>query len=828
MSSTPSPSLLLRKTVACTMAALQLLPIGLLASAASSARAQQTAPTEFGYDANGNLRYVIDPNQRTTDHSIDNLNRVKKQTLPAPSSGASRPEVSYTYDGQDRISSITDARGNTTTYIRSGLGDTVQSSPDTGTTSTYLMADGQERRATNARNKLRANAYDALGRPEYLYDEGGYTHLSYDAYSTTAGSENYGRGRLTQIAEYDFGTFEPVSYVAFAYDQLGRVTRRCQVLGGAACTAADTLTYRWGPATGTNAGRLVGLTYPSGRLVDYQYDALGRITAITTTNPGSSTAQTVLRDVLYTPLAPEQGGHGLKSFTFGPSGATPTQAYQRAYDKSGRIGLFTLGRGAYTTDYPFAGTYTVAYDDASRLLALNLYMDNWSTANFTYDGLDRLTGVSIDNVSQYSYSYDANGNRTLKTAASTATTYVYPTPSNRLSSSQTGSSATQAVTTDATGNITLDPATSVGTVNFIYGQRTNLPYGRLAKTQGPGGEYSYLYNTLGQRIRKTGASYTPSGGSAIAPVAYIGSTDTLFHYDLDGKLIAELDPATKQVKREIIWMGEQPVAVIAGATPTQRVSSSNAPAIYYVHADHLNTPRLVSDTAGNRRWAWSLFTGEPFGASAANEAPQIQAAAQQFAFNLRFPGQYLDKESGTAYNYYRDYNPNTGRYLQSDPIGLEGGTNTYAYVDGDPLSFIDPTGLAAAGARIGGSIGGAVGGRFGPAGQRIGILLGAAAGSAIEDKFCPPEDPCEKLEQDVRDAKDHMGQRYSSKDPKNRAPCSAGMSKYELKERANDWLNLAQARARRDKKCYKGGDEHHQQEQATAWKQVSICQQLLK
>ncbi|RZI80484.1 MAG: RHS repeat-associated core domain-containing protein, partial [Rubrivivax sp.] len=73
--------------------------------------------------------------------------------------------------------------------------------------------------------------------------------------------------------------------------------------------------------------------------------------------------------------------------------------------------------------------------------------------------------------------------------------------------------------------------------------------------------------------------------------------------------------------------------------------------------------------------------------------PQSQTADQNFTFNMRFPGQYLDKETGTLYNYYRTYNPATGRYLQSDPIGLGGGVNTYGYANGSPTDTSDPLGL---------------------------------------------------------------------------------------------------------------------------------------
>ena len=110
---------------------------------------------------------------------------------------------------------------------------------------------------------------------------------------------------------------------------------------------------------------------------------------------------------------------------------------------------------------------------------------------------------------------------------------------------------------------------------------------------------------------------------------------------------------------------------------------------YYLHPDHLGTPRLVTDVANAVRWRWD--PDEPFGSSPANENP---SGLGPFGINFRFPGQYLDKESNTHYNMMRDYDPAIGRYIQSDPIGLDGGINTYSYVGGNPLTLIDVFGLA--------------------------------------------------------------------------------------------------------------------------------------
>jgi RHS repeat-associated protein len=108
-----------------------------------------------------------------------------------------------------------------------------------------------------------------------------------------------------------------------------------------------------------------------------------------------------------------------------------------------------------------------------------------------------------------------------------------------------------------------------------------------------------------------------------------------------------------------------------------------------VHTEHLNTPRLVADATGTTVWRWDQQ--EPFGNNPADEDPDANSVA--FDLPLRLPGQRYDAETGLYYNYFRDYDPSLGRYAESDPIGLDGGLDTYAYVDASPLGDADPLGL---------------------------------------------------------------------------------------------------------------------------------------
>jgi RHS repeat-associated protein len=126
-------------------------------------------------------------------------------------------------------------------------------------------------------------------------------------------------------------------------------------------------------------------------------------------------------------------------------------------------------------------------------------------------------------------------------------------------------------------------------------------------------------------------------------------------------------------------MGGIPVGTISGTT------------LHYVEADHLGTPRaVVNATSQKAIWSWTL-NSEAFGNTAPNTDPDADGTA--FVFDLRFPGQRHDQASGLSYNYFRDYEAATGRYTQSDPIGLAGGISTYGYVAGNPFSLLDRKGL---------------------------------------------------------------------------------------------------------------------------------------
>ncbi len=205
---------------------------------------------------------------------------------------------------------------------------------------------------------------------------------------------------------------------------------------------------------------------------------------------------------------------------------------------------------------------------------------------------------------------------------------------------------------DLSGNRIADVG---GTRTYTYNNANRL----AAVLDGGLTTATYVHNALGQRTKKT-----------------VGASDVIYLYDLAGKLLAEHD-ATGAMIRDYVWMNEAPVAQI-----------DSGEAFRYLHFDHLNTPRLATDDAQTVVWRWD---SDAFGTTLADEDPDGDLSAT--TVNLRFPGQYFDAETGFHYNYFRTYDPSTGRYVESDPIGWRGGLNSFNYTDQNPIARIDPLGL---------------------------------------------------------------------------------------------------------------------------------------
>lgn len=136
-------------------------------------------------------------------------------------------------------------------------------------------------------------------------------------------------------------------------------------------------------------------------------------------------------------------------------------------------------------------------------------------------------------------------------------------------------------------------------------------------------------------------------------------------------MIGEYDANGNSIQGHI-YLGDKPVAVVQGGS---------AGTVDNVTTDQLNSPKIITDASKNVVWRWN---SDPFG----NGQP-----TGSLTYNLRFPGQYYDAETGHNYNYFRDYDPGTGRYVESDPIGLKGGVDSYVYSQDNPLSWSDRYGL---------------------------------------------------------------------------------------------------------------------------------------
>jgi len=708
---------------------------------------------DYNFSPDGTLGDVTDGNLSTTAYTYDNLKRLTRTTRDV---GGSQPDtadtlIQYGYDVADRLTSVIDPNGNATSYVYDDLGNLItQTSPDTGTMAYQYDAAGNVIQLTDAKTQMFAYSYDALNRLTFLDAPGTADDITYD-YDVCAG----GQGRLCAVT---YGAAGDGNDVAYAYNGFGEVTTHQDI--GYAFDAA---------------GRLAAMTYPSGNVVTYTYDAAGQVSGVDLAT--ASGTQSLASGITYAPFG------GVTAFAYG-NGLPLSQQWDSAYR------LTSQSAGDYSASYPI-------YDGNGNLTNRTMGLSN---ELYSYDALNQLDTAS-GGFGARDYDYDFNGNRTAVDRDGTLASYGYQPGSNILAT-ETGWTYAH----DANGNRTakIDPGGLVPATTYAY-----TPYNRLVMVTTDAQVVGlYSYNGLGQRVAKATSDGT-----------------TTFVYDLAGQMVMET--AANGETREYVYLNGQPLAMrharmtpadlqevvvdedsigvvqngtwqarkgrrsysndfalsqggtsstvtytptldggvydVYGWWPRIRKNSATVPVtiahvggasqrtvdqtttgrdwvhlgkyifaegtagsvtfsdangaaaadavrfvkvveetpptpvveLYFIHTDHLGTPQVLSDTSGQVVWRASYG---PFGQTGINE--DVDGDGTAVSFNLAFPGQYYDQETRLHYNWNRYMDPETGRYLTSDPIGLQGGLNTYAYVRANPLKFIDPLGLEIQGSWI--------------------------------------------------------------------------------------------------------------------------------
>jgi RHS repeat-associated protein len=328
---------------------------------------------------------------------------------------------------------------------------------------------------------------------------------------------------------------------------------------------------------------------------------------------------------------------GFSYLPFGPvSGWTYGSGLQlsKSFDERYRIATIVAG-GLYSVSY--------AKDNAGNITGIQNVLDQTRSQVFGYDELNRLE-TALGVYGSIAWTYDGVGNRMTQVENGITDTYSYTPGTNRLASITGGNP--NSFTYDPAGNTTVH-----GQLALDYNYNSRMV--TISDLMGP--VVTYKYNANNQRVIKD----------------WDGEV-MVYHYDQGGNLIGE-STAGGMFLADYVYHGIRPVAKFD--------STQNPEPSFYI-ADHLGTPQRMVSPTNSVVWNADI---KPFGKASlqANLVPN----------NIRFSGQYEDEESGYHYNWHRHYDPMTGRYIETDPLGIAASLNLYLYVGGSPLVFIDPYGL---------------------------------------------------------------------------------------------------------------------------------------
>ena len=489
--------------------------------------------TVFTYDGNNKLDTTTDPKLNVTDNNYDALGRVRAVI------DALSVQTTFEYDVLDNIVSVTDPRSNATTYKFNAFGDLLTlDSPDAGEwTYTYDEA-GNRISSTDARGVSINYEYDALNRLTKIdYPTETDVRFIYD----TGGHWTHGRkGRIAKMID-ESGTTE------YRYDARGKLKEATSTIAG----VEYSIWYDY-----DLAGRIKTMSYPSGRRIDYERDAIGNVIRLSETVAGTTTV--LVSNVTYDAYGPANIVD-YAQFADPTSFEDTATTRQIGRDLAGRFRWIIERRdftnaGGQSDDHEYLDWSLFYYDENSNVRVADRYFpaSQWHSWTLSYDEQNRLLSRdSRVSFPRYFYSYDANGNRTqeiIETRSSSTTIgSIYESDSNRLAS----------INYDAAGN------------ELGFGEKEYSEGGRLRRVfDSQGAELmTYSYNGLGYRVKKTD-----------------GAISKIFHYDQEGRLIAETNELGDPIA-EYVYLNGEPFAIA-------------------VNGDSVNaaTPAFVSDPGNGLVW----------------------------------------------------------------------------------------------------------------------------------------------------------------------------------------------------------------------------------